>query len=441
MPSNYAAWPFRSTQARSLEETTAWWSDCYVENTITPILVSQPHWRVITGKTGGGKSVTLAALERKEANNSFVVYYPPERWPGSRHAWIHEGNHLAQIMTAATLAIRDYLTLHTEKVAELSTLQQEFLRWLMEKLGGARAFFRWVNALDQVLAGPLKEVPQENLYPTYTDPLDVQGQIDELASLVRTLGFERVLVITDLNSRGSQIYLHDLQTLFEWLELTHHPGLALAAAIPLEMLEQGEIIHRARGRVSVVHLRWTLEQAHEIATRHIRRALNDSASSLPAFATPPLLDHLQQLIIEEYGHHAPAGWVALAETLLYFCQQQHGVSLISLPLSEAHFRAIKSTFFARHMPLLVAEESHGVWRGHRFIRLDEQPLRFVALLRRRDGRPVNSDDEELFSLAHSKANIHSIASRTRNAIEPLTDQPIYLINKRGAGGYWLENYL
>ena len=91
------------------------------------------------------------------------------------------------------------------------------------------------------------------------------------------------------------------------------------------------------------------------------------------------------------------------------------------------------------MPLRIDLEAHGVWRGPRFIRLDDQPLNFLSLLYTRRRHPINWEDDELRTLAGSKGNVHSLASRTRKMIEPVEGETIYLINKRGEGGYWLEN--
>ncbi len=103
---------------------------------------------------------------------------------------------------------------------------------------------------------------------------------------------------------------------------------------------------------------------------------------------------------------------------------------------------IKHSFYGRHMPLRLDIESHGVWRGPYFIPLDEKLLEFLNLLLRRRGKPINFwDDLDLNSLAGNANNVHSIASRTRKAIEPLSKPYyVYLQNKRGGGGYWLENY-
>jgi hypothetical protein len=186
--------------------------------------------------------------------------------------------------------------------------------------------------------------------------------------------------------------------------------------------------------VRALRLSWSPEQCRQIAERHIRQALSQPLP-LRALATESLLGKVAEMIEEEFGETAvPAGWAALAETLLYLSQRERK----PVPLRESCFGEVVRAFFGRHMQLRIDEEAHGVWRGPRFIRLDEQPLNFLALLQQRRGHPINWDDPDLRFLAGSKGNVYSIASRTRKVIEPWPDEPIYLINKRGEGGYWIE---
>ena len=108
--SAYAAWPFRSFTARSIDENERWWKDCYLPGEASKILAGWPHWRIIAGGPGSGKSVALAEVARREAGDSLIVRYPLERWPGERLAFSKDAQHLAQIMACVALAVRDYLS-------------------------------------------------------------------------------------------------------------------------------------------------------------------------------------------------------------------------------------------------------------------------------------------------------------------------------------------
>ena len=79
----YETWPFRPLGQRSIEETEQWWTHCYVPNAIEELLLDAPHWWIVTGGAGSGKSVALTAVARREVGQSFITPYPPHRWPGS----------------------------------------------------------------------------------------------------------------------------------------------------------------------------------------------------------------------------------------------------------------------------------------------------------------------------------------------------------------------
>lgn len=437
---DYQVWPFRPTTYLTLEQAETWWQHCYFPTPADDILSDMPVWVIITGAPGSGKSVALAALARRESDHAFVISYPPDKWPGSPHAWLkNDPSHLAQMMACTAFEMRNYLSQRHEKVADLAEWQREFVRWLLEKTGGERAYYRWAYSLPQNLAEVFRQVGQTNLFPTTNDALDVQGQIDELTILVQTLGFERILFTVDVQHHDGYRYVQPLAELYRLLELAHHPRLALAAAIPLPVLQDGELVRLARGRVSVLHLEWDEIQGQTVADRYLSQALAAKQTmSLTDYAQPPLLSAMSEIIAAEYGEQTPAGWIGLAETLLYLT---HGPSFnLPIPLTTSkHLADLRCAYYARHFPLKLDLEAHGVWRGPRFIPLDEQPLSFVQLLYRRQGSPANWDDQDVRHLAGSKTNVHTLAARARRVIEPFPRQPIYLINRRGEGGYRLEN--
>lgn len=431
----YETWPFRPVQQRSIEETEMWWQHCYVANMAEQLLLNTPHWWILVGGPGSGKTVALTSLARREAETSFMIPYPPRRWPGSEQAWLRDqSSHLAQMMAAASIEMRHFLSQHLEQLISLTVLQREFVRWLLELTGGERTYWRWLHSLPSNVAEIYSEVPQINLFPSTDDPLDIDGQIDELVCLVQAFGLQRVLFTADLNSRKALNYQEGAANLFGWLNLMHHPGFVVVATMPTDMLERSDVLRRARGRVHVQHLNWLEKDCREIANGHIKTAVNDPAFSLQVFANEDVLQAMGAVIEQEYGKPTPAGWIGLAETILFLFQQRQ------MPLALGDLDLVKRHFFQRHLLLRLDMDAHGVWRGPNFMRLDDQPLWFLELLYRRRGHPINWDDDELRTLAGSKNNVHSIASRTRKVIEPISKKPVYLVNKRGEGGYWLEGF-
>ncbi len=435
MSQYYEAWPFRPLHQRSMEENAKWWQTCYVPNVSLDLLLTAPHWTLLTGGPGSGKTVALQMLEQSQTQHeTFIVPYPPSRWPGAANA-LHrdEESHFPQMMATAALALRDHLTQNPHKASHFSEFELEFLRWLFEYYLGARAYYRLVRYLPDSLQNTFLDVPQEVSFGEKSAAMSVQAQIDELVCLVQILGFRRIVFMVDIHHPGTPQEKSGLADLFGWLELTQHPNFAVVAAVPQSILD--DIVLRSRGRARVIHLKWTSAQCQTVAQKHIRQALKNEDVCLDQFADQNALAGIENLVISEYGQNVPAGWVALAEALLALVSEDK----YPLPFTEKRMDRVKRTYFSRHVPLRVDVEAHGVWRGAQFFRLDDQPLNFLTLLYQRRDHPTNWDDEALRLLAGSKGNVHSIASRTRKVIEPFPRKPIYLINKRGEGGYWLEN--
>ena len=435
----YASWPFRSPGALPPDEAARWWNECYHKSDVARTAAGWSHWRVILGGPGSGKSVLLAALETAELveGRSFVVRYPPSRWPGASHALVKDGNHLAQIMAAIALRLRDYLGNLPAEVARLTAGQRTVLRWMMDDYLGRRAFERWADGLPDEAARPLQDIPSEKLYTSTTQPLEVVGQIDEAVNLIRRLGFQRVVLSVDVDSREAQSQLSALGELFSWLELMQQPGLAMMAAVPRAAAEEVDLVARARGRVNFARLDWALDQVRAVTERCLQAALNDRSVRLEQLATPDALTALGERLAAEYGEVSPQGWVWLTETLLY-CGSRDSAGL---PLGADSADRLWRDLCARHFPLeLIA--GRGVWRGPRFIAIDPQPLRFLDILWR-SHEPINIDSPGMESVLGDARNpknlMHTLARRLRQAIEPDPSRPIYLISDRGEGGYWLDN--
>jgi hypothetical protein len=435
--STYAPWPFRPFTARLPEENAYWWQTCYLASTASRIVAGWPHWCIIAGGPGSGKSTALIEIERREAAQSLIVHYPIERWPGGRLALNVDANHLVQMMACAAITLRDHLSNDRSQIDRLTAAQRTFVRWLLDTFVDERAFARWIDGLQPDITERLQSIGYQELYKTTTQQRDVRGQIDELAQLVRRLGYQRVLLTCDLNAREAQAQQENLKQLFKNLELMRDAGLALIAALPAETVKQAGLIKRARDRVSVIHLDWTIEQVREIATRHIRAALSDIQIQLEDYLTRPLLKALEDRLVAEFDGVGPQGWVMLAETLLHLTTRH--VEPLVPRLGVQALGDILSSLYTRHLPLELADK--GVWRGPKFIPLNPQPLKFARILWAKAGEPIHADDPELGDQAFDSSYVPTLARRVRSAIEPDPSTPIYLCHDRGEGGYWLENVI
>ncbi len=439
---SYQAWPFQSFHQHYANQIDDWWAYCHVPSTAESLLLGSPHWVILEGGPGSGKSVALASLRHHIADTAFVVPYPPPRWPGAKQALRQdEPNHLRQMMANAAVTLRNYLKQQPKEASKLSGMQREFARWLIERHLGKRTFYTTIRGFPAELTKKFEAASDEDLFPLVNDPLDMHGQIDELADLVKTLGFTRVVFIIDVQTQDDQTFVVEhLASLFGWMELMHHPGFSVVTAVSSDLLRKSKIETRAFHRVRRVFLEWTTDQCQQIAKKHLRLAMGgDEDIHLSSYATEAVLTEIGKVIEKEYGRSVPAGWVAFSETILYLTQASKNP--LPLPLQISQLPMIKRAFFSRHMFLRLDMDAYGVWRGPRFIALDEKLLDFLHLLLQRHGHPVSWDDQELHLFAGSSNNLHSIASRTRKKIEPFPQKPIYLLNKRSAGGYWLESYV
>ena len=437
---DYADWPFRP-ENRSDEQQARWWRDCYVAAAADRRLASVRHWFVLSGRPGSGKSTAMTAWAADEATRSLILPYPPERWPGAPTAWFpDEPGHLPQMMAAAGLAVAEELRRQPDLAAELDDFQREFLRALLEYMGGPRHYRRFVAGLPRELADRFLQVEADADFFAESHSLrGVRTQIEELAELLRGLGLDRAVYVIDPPTPLDPTHVDGLAALLGRLDLADLPSFVVAAVVPDELLEDGALMSRARGRVGLVYTEWTADECRDAAERHLRRAVDDADTRLADYLAPEAIAALDDLMSRLYGAPSPAGWIGLAETALYLTRRAPEPERLPVPLRAEDLDTLQATFFARHVRLRLDPAQRAVWRGPLRIQLNEQSFRLLELLAQRD-KPVNWDDDGLQYLAGSKGNVHSIVSRTRKAIEPVPDNWVYLKNERGdGGGYWLEN--
>ncbi|CAG0962231.1 hypothetical protein ANRL3_00953 [Anaerolineae bacterium] len=428
----FANWPFALSATRSDEENERWWQECYLPNQVESILSSQAHWHLITGSIGSGRSVVLDALEQSVRQTALVLRYPSSSWPGAKNAIKKEGNHLSQIMSLASLTLQQILGDAPEKLETLSNTQREYLRWLIEKFTGKRAYSRWLDGMSDNHAQLMRDVLFEDIYHTDTETLDIKGQIEELLGVCRRLGLQQVLIFSDVEYVLTQTQMDRLNDLVTWLELMHHQGLALIAALPSHLCDD-KLKARMRGRIAIVRMQWTEDQTIEIANRHICVSTNREIQSISELATQRLLGKLTKIVHDEFEEPAPLAWVGLAQVLLQI------VARFSHPLDVLHFDEVKHEYFRKYLQLLpeATLTRRGVWRGPKFIPLDDQPFRFLQTLCQTPGKAFDLEDQRLKDIAATKGNIHTLTRRVRKAIEPDPSQPIYLQNRKNEG-YWVD---
>lgn len=429
-------WQTRLQTARSPEQNTNWWDDCYIELPVQVTLRGIERSVVVVGDPQSGKTMAINAFERVEQGRLFLVRYPVDRWYGEANAWlVTEDNHLSQIMACAAVEIRNFISRHPDKLDNLTDINLEYLRWLVKKHSSKRTFSRWADSLTFEPLLQLMTEPYEDIYPDATALHDAQGQIEELVTLSRRLGFEGVAVLVDLaetdvktDSRRSKV-----ADLFSWLIPLQFEGFAIKAAIPKTVVEQTNLLTLPRDRVSFTFLDWRLEDCLQLANKYLAFATDNRLETFSQLVHPDLQTIIVQHLLDLYENMSPQVWMQLLSILLPFVEQDR-----QLCANDAD--ALLQAYYASYVPLRFDEAAQGVWRGKTFFRLDPQPFGFLQVLwHYRDS--LDDPDQELLKLAggrDKRGNMNTIASRLRNKIEPFPKLPVYIQNNR-IRGYWLEN--
>ncbi|MBE7551040.1 MAG: AAA family ATPase [Anaerolineales bacterium] len=424
-------WPFLPEEQRTPEQNERWWAECYVPSPADVTLRGLPRSVIVSGGPGSGKTTALQALEKQEIGGWLIFRYPVERWPGKPYAWASGHQHLGQMMACASITIKDFLTRHPEKANALSYTNLEFLRWLIEKYSNARAFRRWADDLNQPALLELLQQPFDDIYPTETALADVQGQIEELVTVSRRLGFAGVMVLVDIDEAeaAQKAVLEQISDLFGWLTPLQIEGFAIKAAIPEQAVKQARLIDRSRGRITFARLDWSIKLCREIGQRHLSAATEGKLTTLRQLANESVLARLEEQLTALYLGPSPQAWVCLTAVLLDHYTKSGQRLVVD---SEALIR----DYFVHFVPLKIDRERLGVWRGTQFMSLEPQTFRFLEILwHHRQGSDATRD---LLAISGSKGNVNSLASRLRKRIEPVPSQPVYIHNSRNQG-YWLEN--
>src|SRR5581483_11004206 len=197
MSFTFSPWPFLPSQRRAPDKERRWWDECFLSDVLERVWDNNSQWHVLYGARGSGKSLALTAIKRRVTNTSLIVEYPTQYLPGAPQP-LSRGNNLSQIMALASLELRRLLTMQPRPLSQIAGESRAFVRWLIQKFGGERAYTIWLANLPPEAAAALREIPYQDLYASDTHPEHVHGQIQELVSLIQQLGYQQVLVVLDV---------------------------------------------------------------------------------------------------------------------------------------------------------------------------------------------------------------------------------------------------
>ncbi len=428
MSVHFERWPFAPPANRLPEEEERWWETCHVPHPALEVIESHSQWCVLRGGAQHGKSTLLRALKRRQDASALILEDevfsdPREEAP--------QGNILYRILFHASWALRDRLRTQPEWFSHLSRTQLEFLRWAVEKFHGPRAFLRWLDGLPADHAQAMEKIPFEDLYPTQTASMDVDGQLEELVNLCHRLGYQQVLIHIDTPPFLSAGQQSEIRAMLGWLKPMQRYGIKVILAVP-SLFSKEEISELGRGRLTLLDLETPPDFTKEVVERHLLASTAGQFQRLEQLCSPDLMRQLENMLEEEFGDFPPGAWLKVAEIVLEIAAKTEQV-----PLTEETFSVIRLAYAARCQPLRLGapDMPPGVWRGRQWLNLDRALYEFLRLLMERKGKCVNHK-----MLHTSKSNLHTLASRLKKVIEPGPDYDVYLKNRKGEG-YWLENFI
>lgn len=434
MEQQYHRWPFLPANMRPMAQADAWWQDCFV--TVGPIerFVHGVGSTAVMSRAGDGGSTAVAYMMRCLKKKYLLVTYPGHHWPQSERPRVPGKGHIGQIMALLATEVAACLENEPERYTAVgkNLVQQEFLCWLLEKYVGRRALVRLAQRLQQrgdVLAVPTAFV---DVYPSDELEADVWNQISEAGELAEAMGFEKIVLVIDVNSHEQYALLDDLIDLVTRLDLLEHPLWLIRAAVPDSELMQ-QLLERSNGRLHRIRLGHTVGEIEQIVDRYVACATDGRRLTLASLWDTAVGQRAAQEIELLYGRPSLAGWLDWAETALHLIEVgQVKPEGVLTNVDEAVFM-----FYKRHVLLQLDEARQGVWRGPQFVSLEGQPYELMKKLFMLRGRP---SPDALYEVAGSVANLNTMANRLRQKIEPLKGKTnVYLLNQRDKS-YWLENF-
>ncbi len=429
----YEQWPFLPANAFTPTQAVRWWQDCFVRTDAIRDFTAVSGSVILMGEAGSGKSVALQTLLHETADAVLHVPYPVQNWPNGSHPWLPGRRHVSQIMAATASEIVRLLHREPARFHNCHDLLQEFLIWLVQKHLERRSLVRLLQQINRATNATIPIPAKEevvDIYPSDDHTTDVRGQLDELAELVRALGFSGVMITIDLNEQEASLSGQDLSDLFR-LDMLENPGVMLRAVLPRSVVLQAQIENRVGGHLRLIPVYLSEADISLLIGRYLRAATDGAVSELKELADTAVLNRAHREINTLYQAPTVAGWLHWTETILTHYLAQTNLA----PLTNA--KSVALAYYQRHVPLRLVPDQMAVWRGPQLLTLDRQPFELLRTLFDLQGQPA---PDALLQIAGTQANLNTLIGRIRRIIEPIAKTNIYIQNKRDLG-YWLENFV
>ncbi len=312
--------------------------------------------------------------------------------------------------------------------------------WLRE---GPNADHPEVALLADLVETPTRQVMLDRLSPN--------ALFSGLVSLVRSTDIEAVYILIDRVDESHALVAKPeaitdvLVPLIGELPLMETPGAAFKLFLPTEVAEKLVLRPEVRSdRISFRELRWDEQTLRELLGARLSAFSNGEITSFGQLCEPDLATEIDQALVRQ-AMGVPRNLLRLAEELIIVHCQRDGEAL-SLTRKDWHaarehyFGAVGTTGFKAsiHPPLRLDVKARAVAIGSRTISLTDANFKLLHFLAQRSNVTVEGYD--LWQAGWSDASLRTAVKRIRQAIEPDSKNPVYLITVRGEG-LRLENVL
>ena len=305
----------------------------------------------------------------------------------------------------------------------------------------------WANASVRLLA-ILVDSTAEKLYPGQMSAADLFGR---LAKLVRSASMEAVYVLIDrtdephLLAARPDLVADMLAPLIGELPLMECPGVSFKFFLPDEVARRlAERPGVRLDRVLFRELKWETQPLQELLSARLSAFSQGRIAALGEISNSDLASEIDHEIVKQ-AVGVPRNLLRLAEGIVLMHCEISGEALLLTrrdwqgALQRFHGMSGRPVLTATaYPPLRLDQQSHTVHIGVQSISLPESQFSLLWYLAKQAGRTVSNST--LWQVAGSGDALRTSVKRIRQAIEPDSKHPVYLITERGRG-LRLENTL
>jgi hypothetical protein len=435
----YDSWVFTPINLMTPDQRRQWLDDCFLLTRELEAFIYAEGASVLIHESDSGRNAIIEKTKQIWGDKRWVIPYRETDWPtatpptttAATNQFQHLMSCLAQQLDERIREDFDKQDYHL--LADLDEFCREFLLWFLHQYLTHGVNDRQWRKLEHTLK-------KWSDYDTAWLPLllntfevdDHKGHIRELVELMKSWGYEGILVIVLPNPHSTTSFY----PLFQNFSLLEEKGIWLRGFV-LKTYHDVSQWQGIDGRVSLVELRYDEASIREIGRRHLVVATGGQMNEEDEVAHTAVWQRAWQEITTLYPRLTePTPWLKFIQTLLKYLQNlQNRQADTKLPLELTDPTAIEELlvlYYQQHIQLRLDPSQKAVWRGHQYIPLTEAQYALLEKLFQLKGRP---NHEALLKLAQNQANLHTQIKRLRQEIEPFAGRHTYI--KKGREGYWL----